>query len=91
MNKIRERTPAICFNCKFCKQTFSTFKELVEHYGAEHESECLKRYEISHIPSGDRAINKAATPEEACWSFGWKVSDCKVKEVPDEDRPKEIA
>jgi len=69
------------FNCNYCPASFEQVKQLFDHYEAEHRNWEFKRYKVKHIPSGERGMATAPTPEEACARLCWDIKDCEVKEA----------
>ena len=71
----------LMFNCNYCPASFPQIKQLFDHYEAEHKNQKLTLYKITHLPSKERGLASAPTPEEACLRLGWDIKDCEVEET----------
>lgn len=69
------------FCCNYCPATFPQVKQLFDHYEAEHKNQKQTLYRIKHLPSGEKGLASAPTPEQACSRLGWDIKDCKAKEA----------
>lgn len=66
--------------CLYCPYEASHWKDLIDHYEANHAS-TLKWYYIKHRPTGNSAITKAPSAQEACQINDWMIGDCIVIEI----------
>ncbi len=68
------------FECAYCPTSFDKVTELFDHYENEHKNRDFKRYRIKHIPSGNKGMASATSPEKACKRLCWNIKDCVVRE-----------
>lgn len=66
--------------CNYCPTEVPHFKALIEHVEENHP-EKLSRFVIRNRELKQTLISKGESAEQLCKVNGWKLKDCKVKEI----------